>query len=134
MSLALRIAATGDTPAESGQMFLHGAVLVKGGRVIATAPNIRKNSPFIFENQFDTRDEILENIRKHASVHAEERVIRMAGSEAQGAIVYVARKSPAGHPLLSKPCEKCHEAMVAAGVKAVVYSDSPQAYEVAAAA
>lgn len=118
LSLALRVAT------DSENRHRHGAVLVKGGSVLAIAPNILKNNPELFQVCYpvDSMSRKRE-IREHCSVHAEARVVKMAGDAARGATVYVARVNNFGEALLSKPCEYCHETLVAAGVKTVVYTD-----------
>lgn len=120
LALAIRIANSADNN------YRHGAVLVKGGRVLATAPNIYKNIPTIFEREYPNNIELQqESIREHCSVHAEARVIKMVGAEAaKGATVYVARVNNNGYALMSKPCDKCYALLTEVGVKAVVYTDN----------
>lgn len=61
---------------------------------------------------------------EHISVHAEVDALQDAAPEsAKGAVLYVARIMPAGHWGLSKPCPRCHQALLEAGVKKVVYTD-----------
>lgn len=127
LKLALRIA--GD----SNNRWQHGAVLVNSGRVIATAPNIYKNAPTIFQiecpDDLDTQKAL---IREHCSVHAEARVVKQAGDAARGSVVYVARVNRHGEPLLSAPCDNCYQTMTEAGVKAVVYTEEGYSFAQAA--
>lgn len=120
LALALKIATHSDNT------WQHGAVLVKSGRVIAHAPNVFKNEPMIFQIEYG-EDEVKQKqaIRDHCSVHAEERVLKMAGEAARGSIIYVARVNRRGEPLMSRPCDHCYNAMVEAGVKTVVYTETP---------
>lgn len=87
----------------------HGAVLVKGNRVLAVAVNRFRNHPSNVSNP-----------KTDATVHAEVAVVSAVGSvEAHGATVYVARVNKAGYPVLSKPCGRCQDWLDAIGVKAV---------------
>ena len=88
--LATRVATKGRH-----KIYRHGAVLCRGGKVIAKACN---------------RD----------VAHAEERVLAKAGPDnCIGATLYVARL---GYQM-SKPCPKCELAIAKAGIKKVVYTD-----------
>ncbi|MFD9624105.1 deaminase [Streptomyces virginiae] len=91
-----------------------GAVLVAGKRVLAAAPNIRRNSPLI-----DFRN---------ATFHAEEATLRRA-HRATGAVIYVARVNASGVPLLARPCPRCQEALAAAGVTKAYYTAGPAAVD-----
>lgn len=87
----------------------HGAVLVRGGRIIAQATNRYRNDPA--------------NVPwEGCQVHAEEAVLRMAGERARGAAIYVARVTPGGRASLSKPCDRCQRALETAGVKKVYWT------------
>lgn len=92
--------------------FKHGSLLVRGGAVIAGAPNKHRNPPAI--NYLGS------------SVHAERAVLRR--THAAGATLYVVRLSPTGLAL-SRPCARCWTAIEQAGVKTVVYSTAT-GYEV----
>lgn len=76
-----------------------GAVLLKGGKPVASAHN------------FD---------RTHAEVAAMDRVWK---SELQGLTILVVRARKGGGLGMAKPCPDCMEKLVAAGIKKVVYSD-----------
>lgn len=117
LALAKRIAA------DNGGNWRHGAVLVKGGRVIATAPNVYKNDPALFQAEYPHDLQRQKSaLREHCSVHAEAKVIRLAGSAARGSTIYVARMDRYGYSAMSKPCQDCAAAMSEAGVKAVVFT------------
>lgn len=87
----------------------HGALVIRGGRVIGWYPNRMRNHP-----------QIVSDPHTDSSTHAEIGALRMA-SEARGATVYVARLGGHGQAL-SKPCEACMDALRAAGVKRCVYT------------
>ena len=58
------------------------------------------------------------------SVHAEIAAMRgISADKLKGATVYVARKGRCAEHGLSRPCAKCYEALVAAGVKKIIYTD-----------
>lgn len=127
LSLATRVAAL-----HTGK-FKHGAVLVKGGRVLATAPNIYRNRPDLFtrENPNDVEAQ-LKSIHEHCSVHAEVRVVKSVTPEqARGSTVYVARvnKNDVNISMMSRPCKNCYNYMLNAGVKAVVYTEGDVAID-----
>ena len=69
-------------------------MLVKNGQVIAAATNSRRG---------DTSD----TAWRAAHVHAEEAVLSIAGNQAVGAILYVARTDKKGNVMLSAPCARC---------------------------
>lgn len=92
----------------------HGAVVVKGGRVLGTGWNKNRNHPKIVSP---------EHIKTDCSFHAEEVAIREAGEDnIKGAIIYVARVSRTGHDRDSKPCPKCTTLIKRAGIKRVVFT------------
>ncbi|MGW6413353.1 deaminase [Streptomyces vinaceus] len=87
--------------------FQLGAVLVDGNRVLAAAPNKRRNSPTI-----DFRN---------STFHAEVSVLRRAPRTA-GTTVYVARLNARMRPAMAKPCSRCQLALWEAGVQRVFYT------------
>ena len=97
----------------------HGAVLVKAGRVIGVGYNRIINNPLLFPD-----DEFYDQI-EHVSIHAEVDALQSApAGSTRGAVLYVARTMPQGHWGLSKPCPRCRQAIAAAGVKRVIYTDN----------
>ncbi|GGV54745.1 hypothetical protein [Streptomyces spectabilis] len=84
-----------------------GAVLVKGGRVLAHSSNRYRNAPSV-----DFR---------FATFHAEEVLLRRS-SPPQGAVVYVARVNRAGEPQMARPCPRCQRALISSGVTLVHYT------------
>lgn len=92
----------------------HGAVVVKGGRVMGTGFNKNRNHPAIVSP---------EHIKTDCSYHAEEVAIREAGeANVKGAIIYVARVNKHGNDRDSKPCPKCSALISRVGIKRVVYT------------
>jgi len=90
----------------------HGAVIVKGGRVIATAVNTERNRPEQVSE---------EHIKTHCSVHAEVNALRRA-KKVKGATIYVARSNRSGDPIMSRPCDRCYKQIKRSGIKKVVYT------------
>ena len=94
---------------------MHGAVIVKGGRVIGTGFNKDRNSPYIVSP---------EHIKVHCSVHAEVEAIRDASWNVRGAVLYVARVNRAGEDRNSKPCGRCQIVIEETQIKKVIYTES----------
>lgn len=93
--------------------FRHGAVVVKGGRVVSTGINRFKNHPLSVSP---------EHIKSHCSVHAEVDALRKL-KDAKGATIYVARIGRRGDKMLSRPCNMCYIAIRDAGVAKIVYTN-----------
>ena len=92
---------------------MHGAVLVKSGRVIGTGYNKDRNNPYYVSP---------EHIKTHCSVHAEVDAIRDANWNVKGAILYVARVNAIGADRNSKPCKRCQVVIEEAQIKKVIYT------------
>lgn len=92
----------------------HGAVVVKGGRVVGTGYNKDKNSPLGVSP---------EHIKTHCSRHAEVEAIRDAGFSVEGGILYVARVNRQGQGRNSKPCKYCQAVISATKIKRVIYTE-----------
>lgn len=101
LQLAAFAAAQSDCP------FKHGALIVRGGAVLASSPNKHRNPPAISY--------------AGSSVHAESAALRR--TNAAGATLYVTRIAPSGIAM-SRPCTRCWTAIERAGVKTVVYTTS----------
>ena len=95
----------------------HGAVVVKGGRVLGTGWNRDRNSPNIIDP---------DRIKHDCSYHAEEIAIREAGQNLKGAVIYVARVNKQGKDRDSKPCVKCSSLIQEAGIKRVIYTSEKE--------
>lgn len=98
---------------KSGSRKMHGAVIVKSGRVVGTGYNKDRNSPFVVSP---------EHIKPHCSRHAEFEAIREAGKNAEGAILYVARVNRQGKDRISKPCRLCQQVISTNKIKKVIYT------------
>jgi deoxycytidylate deaminase len=94
----------------------HGAVIVKGGRVMAVGINKDRNDPGFVAS--DTAEGAKGTI---FSVHAEMMALAKV-KDPRGAILYVARRSRTGLRAFSRPCDNCTKALIKAGVKSVVYT------------
>jgi deoxycytidylate deaminase len=92
----------------------HGAVLVKGGRVIGTGYNKDKNNPYSVSP---------EHIKTHCSVHAEIDAIRDASWNVKGAVLYIARVNAHGQDRYSKPCTRCEVVIEETQIKKVIYTE-----------
>ena len=90
----------------------HGAVIVKGGRVLSTGTNKERNHPMQVSS---------EHIKTHCSVHAEMDAIKKAG-DIRGATIYVARVNKNGQQRNSRPCTLCYRIIKNAGIKKVIYT------------
>ena len=105
--LALKAAKTSD------ERFKVGAVAVSGGRVLGVACNKSRNHPTILED---------DDIKTQAGICAERRLLLTLGDKAKGVTFYVARAKKDGSFGLSKPCDRCKEALDNSSVKKVIYS------------
>lgn len=90
----------------------HGAVIVKGGSVLATGFNKDRNHP----NNVSE-----EHIKDYCSVHAEVDAMKKAGAT-KGATIYVARVNSFGNQMMSRPCSRCYKKIKQSGIKKVVYT------------
>ena len=84
----------------------HGALLVKGGCIVALGYNKPRNAHLAI-----TR----------ASIHAEEVAIKKA-KNTKGAMLIVVRINSRGMAMSSKPCNQCQELIKSAGIRKVVYT------------
>jgi deoxycytidylate deaminase len=91
----------------------HGALVVKGGRVIGAGYNKNKNHPMQVSP---------EHIKTHCSRHAEIEAIRDANWNVRGAVLYVARVNKQGQDRNSKPCKYCEATIVSTNIKKVIYT------------
>lgn len=108
----LSIARYLSTKSEARQR--HGAVIVKGGRVLGTGYNKDKNHPMQVSP---------EHIKTHCSRHAEIEAIRDANWNVKGAVLYVARLNNHGQDRNSKPCIRCQVVIEETQIKKVIYTE-----------
>lgn len=99
----------------------HGAVIVKGGRVVGTGFNRNRNHPNIVSP---------EHIKTDCSIHAEESAIRDAGYDVRNAVIYVARVNKHGEDRNSRPCSRCNEMIKEYGIKRIIYTSEPRSENV----
>lgn len=99
--------------AKSSCRRMHGAVVVKGGRVVGTGFNKDTNSPKYVSP---------EHIKSHCSRHAELEAIRDAKWNVKGAVLYVARVNKQGTDRNSKPCRRCENIISETQIKKVIYT------------
>lgn len=99
--------------AKSSARNTHGAVVVKGGRVIGTGYNRNRNHPATVSP---------EHIKTDCSIHAEESAIRDAKYDVRNAIIYIARVNKHGEDRDSKPCPRCLRLIKDSGIKRMVYT------------
>jgi deoxycytidylate deaminase len=99
----------------------HGAVIVKGGRVVGTGFNRNRNHPNIVSP---------EHIKTDCSIHAEESAIRDAGYDVRNAVIYVARVNKHGEDRNSRPCSRCQEMINEYGIKRIIYTSEPRSENV----
>lgn len=94
----------------------HGAVVVKGGKIISSG-----------RNQWCTFDKISNFKARIWSIHAEMNALNgLPKSVTKGADIYVVRVSPKHHGLMnSKPCVICSSLIRKAGIRNVYYSTDP---------
>lgn len=91
----------------------HGAVLVKNGVVIAGSSNIQRQPQLTGWEEGSWR---------RSSVHAEAAVIGMAGNQASGATLYVARIGRMNQVSPSRPCIRCLGLAERAGIRKIVHT------------
>ncbi len=108
-----------DVALTSEYRWQHGAVVAKGNKFLGSAPNKFRNHPEIAPND--------------VSDHAERAVIRellKTRDDLRGCTIYIARISKEGRTAISRPCTWCMWAIIAAGVKEVVYTNDLGGYSV----
>lgn len=91
----------------------HGAVIVKGGRVVGTGYNKNRNHPLFVSP---------EHIKSDCSVHAEASAIRDAGNDVRNAVIYVARVNRHGEDRDSRPCSRCLVLIKESGIKRIIHT------------
>jgi len=106
LSLAMNAAAS------STCRMKHGAVIIRGGRVLSIGINKFRNNPAVMPTEI---------AKQVCSVHAEIDAIKKLDN-ARYATIYVARVNNLGKPMLSKPCHACYDAITDAGINKIVYT------------
>lgn len=108
LDIAVRMAESSDVSTR------HGAVVVRGGSVLAVGVNKWKN---FYPPVSVINSEYNPNISIHAEVDALSRC-----SDARGATIYIARVNKKGDERMSRPCIDCEKTLIEAGVKKVIYT------------
>lgn len=92
-----------------------GALVVKGGSVLAVGTNRRRNDPLYLPDM----------PRSDWSFCAEETALgRVKNGGARGATLYIARVTPGRRWGLARPCDKCAELLIEAGISKICYTAS----------
>jgi deoxycytidylate deaminase len=97
----------------------HGAVVVKGGRILGTGFNKDRNHPRVVSP---------EHIKTDCSYHAEQVAIKESGQNVKGARIYVARVNRHGEDRDSEPCPRCLTLIKEVGIKKIVYTSEKGTY------
>lgn len=92
-----------------------GAVITKGGRILATGHNHKGYSKYVKHSATSN------------SIHAEEAAIAVLLRENRlhdlaGATLYVSRRTPGNRVALALPCSRCFSLIKAVGIKKVCYT------------
>jgi len=87
-----------------------GAVLVRGGRVLAASPNLTRNYAGLAGVPWE-----------ECSIHAEMAVLRRV-SPRRGGTMYVARLRRTGVRGMARPCERCEKELTEFGVRRMVWT------------
>lgn len=64
-----------------------------------------------------------ELVKDVCHVHAEIDAIKKVKGGLKGATIYVARISPFGKGMLSRPCDRCYDIITSSGINKIVYTD-----------
>lgn len=89
-----------------------GACAVKSGRVLGQG-----------FNQLNKHNKIVKKFFNYPTLHAEiASICRLHADDIRDSVIYVYRERKSGSPGLAKPCARCILALIAFGVKRVVYS------------
>jgi tRNA(Arg) A34 adenosine deaminase TadA len=104
---------------QSTYRWKHGAVVAKGNKVLGFAPNKFRNAPAVDEH----------NVSDHAE-RATLRELLKVRDDLRGCTIYIARINKDGKTMMSRPCEWCMWAIIAAGIKEIVYTNELGSYSV----
>lgn len=93
--------------------YKHGSIITRGKSILSVACNKLITHP------------VQKRYGDHVcSLHAEVRAVGLARTDVSGATCYSARIKAGDRSLaISKPCPPCHELLVEAGIKYVIYFD-----------
>jgi deoxycytidylate deaminase len=111
LEIAIKIAESN----EHYDKWKHGAIIVRGGRVLSVGQNKLKNEVHVFDENFPC-----------VSVHAEVDAIKRC-KDTRNAILYVARWSASG-PANSEPCHHCRRTAEQHEIKRIVFTLDNELY------
>jgi deoxycytidylate deaminase len=112
---AINIARTSD------HKFRVGSAILKGRRILSVGTNKSKTSPFIHK-KIDSRSLV-------DRLHSEMACIMKAGSQLNGATIYIARLNKDGTTNMSRPCRLCMMLIREAGIKKAFYTIGDDSWE-----
>ena len=95
---------------ESVHRCRHGAIIVKGKKLVSQGINRSRTHP--------------KSIHPYSAIHAEFDAICKARSKIKGAKMYVTRLLADGTKGMSKPCPHCQKLIEESGISEVIYTDS----------
>lgn len=104
---------------QSTYRWKHGAVVAKGNKVLGFAPNKFRNAPGVDEH----------NVTDHAE-RATLRELLKVREDLRGCTIYIARVDKQNNTQMSRPCVECMWAIIAAGIKEIVYTNELGSYSV----
>lgn len=84
--------------------------LPKGHKFVSSAPNRWRNNP--------------RNCPDDASIHAEVAAIRATKANLKDCTIYISRVNARGELRISRPCPDCMKAIIDAGIRRIVYTNS----------
>lgn len=105
----------------SRYLWKHGAVVAKGNKVMGFAPNKERN--------FSVTDSPGDHYTDHAE-RATLRELLKVRDDLRGCTIYIARVGRQGNTMMSRPCINCMKAIVAAGIKEIVYTNELGSFSV----
>lgn len=115
LDVALKVAA-----ASPYRKWRVGAVVVRGGSVLAVGMSKSRNDPSLLDG-YDEGSHEAQHIRERLSLHAE--IDALSRCTPEGADLYVARLTPAGATALAKPCRRCAATAEHLGVRHIRWTE-----------
>ena len=94
---------------------------MKGGSVLSVGQSKLRTNPANCD--FD-----VPGTRERVSEHAEMAALRRCGNP-KGASLFVARIGRNGKVAMAKPCSRCRDSLIEAGIKKVFYTVLPEKFE-----
>lgn len=95
-----------------------GAIVVKGGSLLSFGTNKHRNDPYYIQDI----------PREHWSTCAEQAALhKLKPGTAKGATIYVARVTPGMNTRMARPCNRCADLIINAGISKVIYTSNDNA-------